>query len=111
MSETNIVRQAAGDRPEVRHLIDLSGSEQHAPSGVFDEATGREMTNSEFVDFFGVAVKGAERVIGSSNGLSSEAVKTANSELAKDRYLTPAQKAAAFQVSKLMVMPPNNPPK
>ncbi len=105
MSETKIVRQATEDKPALMHVIDVAAGELHEPSGVFDDQTGRELTNSEVIDDFAKHVLGADQVIASSNGLSSPAVKEANAALAKNPNLSSAQKAAAFQVTKLAVMP------
>ncbi len=46
----------------------FSQAELHAPSGVFDEELGRDMTNREFIDFWERTVYGAQGTYGNTNG-------------------------------------------
>lgn len=104
MLETKIVRPEADDKPELRHLVDVTIGELNQGSGELDENTGRELTNDEQIRDTAARL-GAVDVMYTGNGLSSPEAKQANSELAQTPQPNAAQKAANFTVSALMVMP------
>lgn len=68
--------------PVHRTIIEAPYSELRALSGVFDEATGRELTNQEVVDDFARKL-GAVTTFPATNGRLSEAAKQHNSEVTR----------------------------
>jgi len=103
MLKTKIVRPETSDKPELRHLVDVTLGELNQGSGEPDP-NGVELTNDEQIKDT-AAQLGAVGVMYNGNGLSSTEAKQANSELAKSSQLSATQRAANFTVSALMVMP------
>jgi hypothetical protein len=89
---------------EIVTVIELPADELHAPSGLIDSATGREVTNYEFIADFEARLHGGE-VFLNANGRLSEEAKQHNARLHNDPAASQRQRAGGFMIAVLARRP------